>query len=228
MSYFGDIRIGRMPLGEVEIAKAFLGSDLVFQKGGVTPPIPSRLPDGYTEVEYIENTSTARINTGISGISQWTLVAQLITPGTGNSVLIGRNTGGGHFFTSMGAYSNWWGAGSDIGQYVEVSALNKTTIELNFSSLKVINGTINGETFTRTATANSTLNYFLFNATTNSSYPFRGRLFGDVVCMQNNVEVFRGVPCTDPNGVAGLYDLVGNSFIGSSNSATFSAGPAIN
>lgn len=217
-----------MPLGEVEIAKAYLGSDLVFQKGGVTPPTPSRLPDGYTEVKYIENTTTARINTGISGISQWTLVAQLITPSSGNSVLIGRGTGGGHFLTSMGAYSNWWGAGGGEGQYVQVDALIKTTIELNFSSQKVISGTINGGTFTRTASTNSSTNYFLFNATSNSSYPFKGRLYGDVVCIKSGNEVFRGVPCVNPNGVAGLYDLIGNSFKGSSNTATFTAGPAIN
>lgn len=40
MSYIGTTKIGKMFLGDVEIAKAFLGTDLVFQKGGVVPPTP--------------------------------------------------------------------------------------------------------------------------------------------------------------------------------------------
>ena len=86
----------------------------------------------------------------------------------------------------------------------------------------------NGESFTRTASANNTSNFFLFNTATNGTYPFLGRLYGDVVCVKSGIEVFRGVPCTNPNREAGLYDLIGNSFKGSSNSATFTAGPAIN
>lgn len=40
MSYIGTTKIGGMYLGSVEIAKAYLGTDLVFQKGGgPTPPV---------------------------------------------------------------------------------------------------------------------------------------------------------------------------------------------
>lgn len=227
MSYFGDIRIGRMPLGEVEIAKAYIGSDLVFQKGGITPPTPSRLPDGYTEVEYIENATTARINTGINGNSTWTLVAMLVTESSTTPVLFGRNTSGGHYFGSIPGASHKWGMGSSTGQYVSTSSLIKTTIEIRVTSNKVMSGTINDESFTRTASSNNTANFFLFNASSSANYPFKGRLYGDVVCIKSGDEVFRGVPCKNASGVAGLYDLVNNVFKGSSNSASLIAGPEI-
>ena len=42
MSYLGTDKIGKMFLGDTEIAKAYLGTDLVFAKGGgPTPPAPS-------------------------------------------------------------------------------------------------------------------------------------------------------------------------------------------
>lgn len=39
MSYFGTQKLARIPFGDTEIAKAYLGDTLVFQKGG-TPPTP--------------------------------------------------------------------------------------------------------------------------------------------------------------------------------------------
>lgn len=45
MSYFGSTKIGRMFLGGTEIAKAYLGSDLVFQKSA-----PGPQPQEYTVV----------------------------------------------------------------------------------------------------------------------------------------------------------------------------------
>lgn len=195
--------------------------------GGVTPPTPSRLPDGYTEVEYIENTSTARINTGISGVSEWELLAILVTEGNATPVLFGRNASGGHFFGSIPAVDYQWGMGSTAGTYVSTSALVKTTISLRVTSNKIIAGTINGETFTRTASANSTNAFYLFNSSVNGEYPFKGRIYGDVVCRKNGNEVFRGVPCISPTNEVGLYDLINNTFKGSSNTATFVAGPVI-
>lgn len=48
MSHFGTHKIARMPLGDVEIAKAYLGDDLVFQKGGKTEThTVTFIPSGY-------------------------------------------------------------------------------------------------------------------------------------------------------------------------------------
>lgn len=51
MLKFGELLIGRTCFGDVGIAKAFLGEDMVYHEG----VIPSILPEGYTRLQYIEN-----------------------------------------------------------------------------------------------------------------------------------------------------------------------------
>lgn len=60
----GEQMIGRACFGDVGIAKAFLGDDLVYHEG----VIPSILPDGYTRLQYIENPlgRDAYFNTGVN------------------------------------------------------------------------------------------------------------------------------------------------------------------
>ena len=65
MSYIGTTKIGGMYLGSVEIAKAYLGTDLVYQKSGggggeIWPPA------SYTRLEGLKrNNSSAFFNTGV-------------------------------------------------------------------------------------------------------------------------------------------------------------------
>jgi hypothetical protein len=59
MSYIGANKIGGMYLGSTEIKKAYLGSDFVYQKSGVTPSLPYD-----AEVEYLQSSGTQWIDTG--------------------------------------------------------------------------------------------------------------------------------------------------------------------
>lgn len=56
MSYYGSTKIGRMFLGGTEIAKAYLGSDLVFQKGQPAPQPQqhtlTKYPSSYDTTNY--------------------------------------------------------------------------------------------------------------------------------------------------------------------------------
>lgn len=62
MLNLGTNSIGKMFLGDTEIAKAYLGGDLVYSAGGgsVTPSLPYD-----SRVEYLQTTGTQYINTGI-------------------------------------------------------------------------------------------------------------------------------------------------------------------
>lgn len=220
MSYFGDTKIARMPIGDVEIAKAYFGDTLVFQKKAA-----SRLPAGYTEVEYISNPSTAYIRTALYGDNtSWTLTAQR-TSGSSNAILIGRRTSSGQWF---GGLSNGrWGSNTASGAYVAINSTVKSSIALSFGTTN-ISGTVDGSSFSRNGSASSSgssYRYSLFSY--GGNYPFVGSIFGDVVGVRNNAEIFHGVCCTDPNGVAGLYDLVSETFYDSYNDVALVAGPAI-
>ena len=210
-----------MSFGSTRIGGAKYGNTLVFQSGGVTP---GRLPSGYTEVEYIENPSTARIDTGISGASSWSFTAQLIGTLSGNACVFGSYTTGGHFFAVIYSQSLKWGLGASAGQYSSVVATTKTNIEVDVVSYRQMDVRIGSESITRTGTADATGNLLLFAADTTGSYTFPGRFYGDVVGTKNGDEVFHGVPCTNPNNVAGLYDLVSATFFPSSSNVSFLAG----
>lgn len=231
MNYIGATKIGQMFLGPVEIDKAYLGADLVFQKGGTPPepPTPSRLPTGYTEVEYIENTTTAYINTGIIYPCTWTITAQANAVPATNQILVGSKTSGGHY---VGAITNgYWGTSTDASYYIaDYPNTAKTQLIITINRMSVEFSAEGSVTKTHNATSNIDTEIWLFAAskTASSNYPFIGKVYGDVVGVKNSEEVFRGVPCTNSNNVAGLYDLVSETFFGSSNTATFTAGPAIN
>lgn len=221
MIKLGSNSIGKIYLGSNSIGKAYLGSNLVFQSGGVTP---GRLPSGYTEIEYIENPSTARIDTGISGVSSWSFTAQLTGTISGNACVFGSSTTGGHFFAVIYSQSLKWGLGASAGQYSSVVATTKTNIEVDVVSYRQMDVRIGSESITRTGTTDTTGNLLLFAAGTSGDYTFPGRFYGDVVGTKNGAEVFHGVPCTNPNNVAGLYDLVSSSFFPSSSNVSFLAG----
>ena len=60
MLKLGTQDISALYLGETKIKRAYLGETPVFEGSK-----PSRLPEGYTEVEYIESSGTQYINTGV-------------------------------------------------------------------------------------------------------------------------------------------------------------------
>lgn len=66
MLKLGEQNVKELYLGEQEIKKAYLGEELMFSAAK-----PSRLPDGYTEVEYISNPNLTYIN--ISGLLPYTI-----------------------------------------------------------------------------------------------------------------------------------------------------------
>lgn len=75
MLKIGAQDITGMYVGGKKIKKAYLGEDLVF--GGKNP---SRLPDGYTELEYVSTDNYTVIPTGIIATTSTTRVTMSITP----------------------------------------------------------------------------------------------------------------------------------------------------
>ena len=74
MSKIGTTDIKGIMLGSTEIVKAYLGSDVVYQNA-----VPA--PEGYEWCEYIENTSSAYINTGCyaDGTTKVEMVVENVT-----------------------------------------------------------------------------------------------------------------------------------------------------
>ena len=173
----------------------------------------SRLPDGYTEYGYLESGGNAQLNTGVVGASSWTFTAQCLSPGSGSQILIGDKTYSGCW---AGQANSKWGLGGNYNTTIDSS--QKSDLNVTFASDKT---TLTIGQVTKERNRSRAMSaILLFSA---GSYYFNGRIFGDVIAMSGNSEVFHGVPCKNPNSVAGYYDLVTNSFFAPS-SGTLTAG----
>lgn len=183
------------------------------------------LPTGYTEVEYIENPSTAYLNTGITPPA---LIPEITAQGdssiSSSAILVGSKTSAGHWFGSRGDL--YWGNG---GATLGVLVTTKSKMRVNIA-VKSITFSIYGNTEHKVdAETNISTAIWLFRASPTGSayYPFVGKIFGDVVITKSGAVVFHGIPCKDSSNVVGWYDIVSDSFKTSSSSTPFTAGPVV-
>lgn len=204
----------------------------------------SRLPAGYTEVEYVESTNGQYITTP-SGIISSRLVIEVEPTksfsGTTTQVFFGycKYTSSvkatyhtGLFRSSAGILG---GVGSNDKQLKTLStdkSLRRMTFEIDSANNRMIlDGTATSITISSTSKnldmainllseyASST-SAVAFAATPAKLYSYKGYDTGGNLTKEY-------IPCINPSGVAGLYDSVGKQFYPSASSAAFIAGPAV-
>ena len=161
------------------------------------------LPEGYKILTYIESTGTQYIKSGVKGNARWEFDIQFMD--TTTRQLMGYG----------GSGSEYWGVQSS-GKYgvLESNIMNVTAGERHFI---IHNYGENGKYYLKkgatelTVGANNVTSaeYTLFGI--GGSYFCKARLY-DLRVFQNGVLIRHFVPCESPDGVVGLYDVVGNVF----------------
>ena len=187
---------------------------------------PVALPSGYTQIAYLQSTGTQYIDSGVKGDSDVRVTAdfEITAFGSGTTFIFGaqgtdsvRYTLG---MTSAGAFRSDFGTAMTSG--------SEASLNTRYSADK--NGnvcTVGGQTLTSAAaTFTGTTNIYLF-----------GRSYSSVSCSQIKMyrcKMYKGgtlirdfVPCKNPDGVAGLYDIVNGTFYTNQGSGTFTAGADI-
>lgn len=194
----------------------------------------SRLPDGYTEVEYIKSDSNCSINIGTPPIISKTKITLDICADNyvnSNELVYGAPSDNSR---SFGLYRN--SNTNFIAQCIVADAYRqeitknisgeRLTIECDLKNniLKI------GDT--ETPAAQSTTNQMsttirLFSVLKQSyNMSIRAKLYSCQV--YNGDEKVRDlVPCINQSNVVGLYDIVGNSFYSNDWTGTLTAGPAV-
>ena len=187
---------------------------------------PSRLPDGYTEVEYIESTGTQYINTGVSP-SKNLKTEIVITPNSSaiseHGILGSTWAINGYFLMFYQSMLRWHSCGASV----DVSGFNttgKNTIVCESTKI-----TVNGTAHTISGTGtDSTNTVMLFGGITGYSGSAHGKFKLHSCKMYNGSVLARDfVPCKNASGAVGLFDLVNNVFYPNVGSGTFTAGPAV-
>lgn len=187
-------------------------------------PPKEMLPEGFAQVEYIQSDGSQFFDTGIVPDANTRVVMdfQLMTAGSTNQCLFGvvgqfsfRWYGSGSAFRSNGSNSvNFPTSISATDRHIVDKTAIKTTLDRDFS--------------VTTTAGNCTLPLYLLaqKASSGATNYAKAKLFR---CQIFNGDAFARafVPCKDPTGAVGLYDLVGQKFYGNAGTGVFLAGPVV-
>lgn len=227
MLKIGAKNITGLYVGEEKITKAYLGADLVF-----SAKKPSRLPEGYAELEYIQNADyTSYISPGktlhFGSDFVFTFSATEIHTSRDQTYIHAAD----NFFLqikyldksiswAIKSGSTW----SYATIYQNTQANAKITVSYTYADGAVdVNGTKTTVSYPRgTPSLPSTIKS-KYSSPIARFYYFKGK---SSTYPDSNVYNFELIPCINPSGIVGLYDLTNSTFIGPTN-GTFIAGPAV-
>lgn len=195
----------------------------------------SRLPSGYTELEYIQSSGTQYVDTGMKTTNETSIIidAQVLAMNQ-------EQYGGGLLFGSCNPVQNS-GHEAYVWQY-KFNAVYNSTANVDTQTLtvgdrlrvefmkNVCTVIKNGQVFyTHTfspSSFTSTVNLYLFVLPRSTQYFGKIKLY--------SCEIFEGsslvrdfIPCKNPDGAVGLYDTVNGTFYGNSGTGAFTAGAEI-
>lgn len=213
------------------------GYETGYQRILVHPDEPesiSLLPEGYTQLEYIQSSGSQYIDTGFKP-NQDTRIVMDATPLN----MVSEN-GGAFFFGSSfpiqengfetyGFYNVFYAVYNSVqeGGTEELVAYERLLIDFNRNSCVVTRDdmTVFSHTFSQN-TFTSSVDLCLFLLPRQS--PFFGmiRLYNCRI-FNNDVLIRDYIPCKNPSGEVGLYDTVNAQFYGNSGTGVFSPGPEI-
>ncbi len=192
----------------------------------------SRLPAGYTELEYIESTGTQEIDTGVLPSAVDDIYVRFKNTTTDAGYLIGA--AGGNQYNYVGIHQafsgygeNWGGSSQYTGFSIPADTSNIHVIKVDLTSapkfyldsaLKATQGTYATITSTYTLRVNANV----YGDTKRCSARYY-----DVKLSKNGSLVRDFVPAKNSSGVVGMYDTVSGQFFTNAGSGTFVAGPEI-
>jgi len=242
----GSHKISSVYVGSQKIKRAYLGSEIVFQEK------PSRLPAGYTEVEYIQKPlgkAYFHIPACSETVEKVTLDIDLISSLDGlvtNQCFCGN----GYYSsaTSRPYYSGFfehyrYGIQSAVvaltSQFKVITtdrSLQRMSFVMDLANAKA---SCNDDELALPSISSSHKSYFMKEFGIFNTYPIQlstkvsqiylgsqARLYRFTREGANGALINELVPCINPSGIVGLYDLARASFI-SPTTGTFTAGPAV-
>lgn len=203
----------------------------------VTPVLKgnSRVPAGYTEVEWIQSTGTQYIDTGVSapeGCRVQCKVAYTSLSSTLAVVFGSHDAASPYYRNFLAATSSTWELGAyGTADFGSPTVNTEYEIDANTTSGE-IGCSVNGNTYTidqsiAPSAQRSALSVYLFALHyADGLFPAKMKAWRYKVYVGGTL-VRDFIPCKNPSGTVGLYDLVGGEFYGNSGTGAFTAGAEI-
>lgn len=206
---------------------------------GYTVPLKgsSRVPVGYTEVEWIQSSGSQYIDTGyvITSENMRVVIKFAYTAAHSDATLFGSETTG---ITGSGEYSIcpygnpqfFVGGSKGLKSAYEPSLNEVCTLDItanNGTLTDIWNGTRqNSQSYTQSLNHTYSVAVFGNNVSGAVTQKVSMKLYSFQI-YDGNVLVRDYIPCKNPAGTIGLYDLVNSAFYTNAGSGTFTAGADI-
>lgn len=239
MLKIGAKNITGLYVGEEKITKAYLGADLVFSEKK-----PSRLPEGYAELEYISANGNQTILTSIFPTADIEIEVDISVDYSGDATIMrllssSRIVGSAYYlfaFQFTKSTSTMYGSanmGKNDGTTVKISNISTYKKMHVTYSTKEKSASIDEESiqFSSNEVYSKQKEFRLFGSSFSESNgevgnAFYGKIY-NFILKQGGAKNLNLVPCQNADGIAGFYNLVDGSFVGSQGSVPFIAGPAV-
>lgn len=190
-----------------------------------------KLPSGYTELEYIQSSGTQYIDTGFKPSGNSGIVVDYQQVGT---ISYQDPLFGARQSSNRATFGMWLSSNVTYPQYGNVSydvkpiSINNNT-RLIYKLDKGIASCGDKTVSFSQLSFTSSYNLVLFSMNTGGTVDTRrisGKLYSCKI--YDNDKIIRDfIPCKNPSGAIGLYDLVNNQFYQNVGTGTFIAGPEI-
>lgn len=188
------------------------------------------LPDGYTQIEYVQSDGGAHwIDTGFKSNQNTGIIAKFqLLSSTGNQTPIFLRTS--RNVASFGVFldsNSKWTADYGTLRYTNSSISAQTLISLNFNK-NVVKFNNNSYTFdAQTFQGSSNLTIFGMNTGGTVQYTAKMKLYSCEI-YDNGTLIRNFIPCKNSSGTIGLYDIVNSQFYTNvGTGGVFTAGPEV-
>lgn len=193
------------------------------------------LPDGYTQVEYLESTGTQYIDTGFkpTGNTKVKIKVQLPTQTNVQQGIFGARPGNTERFTAFigtrgDALQVDYNTASTLGgSTVPISNFNATNVnEIEVSNKLIVNDVLVREV--DKISFQSSVNLYLFTNNNNGTPQLRMKgMIWYCKIWDNDVLVRNFIPCINQSNVAGMYDTVNGVFYTNAGTGSFNVGSVV-
>lgn len=183
----------------------------------------SRLPEGYTEVQYIQSSGTQYVDTGFKPNQNSRLLIKLSTSETGSHTVFGADLGWTDDGFALGVGFTHYGketgtiSGLNNGSPHEVD-FNKNIISMDGKPVLTMGNSTFSVPHNLALFANNRAGG-IQEKTTMVLYYCR--------IYDGNTIIRDYIPCKNAAGAVGLYDLIGQKFYGNAGTGSFTAGSAV-
>ena len=180
------------------------------------------LPQGYTQLNYIENTGNACIfiTKTMPFKIELEFAPDLDFIISGYGCMFGFDSNFQAAFAGNGKAN----IGNAISSATFFSDNVRTNVKCYLSSVKTQTYYYVNDSDTGLTRASTTTSWVLFAATSSGSHPARGKMYSFKMWNDNNELIMNLIPCIDPNNIYGMYDVINDVFYSSNTSTPFIGG----